>query len=131
MIVVDASAMVEALVNPATSPDLLHLLGSEPLAAPHLLDNEVLSALRRLNTAHQISDQRANTALTTYFAMTIARYETAALAPRIWELRHLCTAHDATYLALAEALDAPLVTADAKLTASGSTAELRLVAAGS
>lgn len=81
MIVLDASAMVEALVSPSAPSDLLHLLATEPLAAPHLLDTEVLSTLRRLNAARRLSDAFAHSARETYFVLTIARYETASLAP--------------------------------------------------
>ncbi|MGP9683512.1 type II toxin-antitoxin system VapC family toxin [Brachybacterium sp. AOP3-A1-3] len=127
MIVVDASAVVEALIGRDTPGELLDLVAREPLAAPHLLDVEVLSTLRGLTRGHRLDDELADAARRTYFALTITRYETAPLAERIWELRHRCTAYDSTYLALAEALDADLVTADAKLLAGGSAARIRII----
>lgn len=127
MIVIDASAMIEALVGDAPPPELLSLLGEEMLAAPHLLDVEILSVMRSLERGRRIDADRAHDAGQTYFSLTIARYETAMLAERIWELRHRCTAYDAGYLALAELLEVPLVTADEKLPAVGSTADIVLL----
>lgn len=127
MIVVDASAMIGALVGEAPSPGLLTLIGEEPLAAPHLLDVEVLSVLRGLTRDHRLDDRVALAARQTFFSLSLARYETSVLAERTWELRHRCTAYDAGYLALAELVGAPLVTADEKLLAAGSDDEILLV----
>lgn len=127
MIVADASAIVEALIGRDAPEELLELLATEPLAAPHLLDVEVLSTLRGLTRGRRLDEESADAARQTYFALTITRYETAPLAERIWALRHRCTAYDSTYLALAEALDVDLVTADAKLLVGGSTAGIRVV----
>lgn len=118
MIVVDASAMVEALVGADVDPQLLDLLGGE-LAAPHLLDVGVLSVLRGLERSGKLSRVAADLARGDYFSFVIARHETPPLSERIWALRHQFTSYDATYLALAEALDVTLVTCDAKLAVSG------------
>ncbi len=118
MIVVDASAMVEALVGADADPQLLDLLGGE-LAAPHLLDVEVLSVLRGLERSGKLSREVADLARGDYFSFVIARHETPPLSERIWALRHQFTSYDATYLALAEALDVTLVTCDAKLATPG------------
>jgi predicted nucleic acid-binding protein len=63
-----------------------------------------------------------------HFAFTITRHETEPLADRIWQLRHQFTSYDASYLALAEALQAPLYTCDAKLDTRGHNAEVHLLA---
>lgn len=127
MIVVDASAMVEALVGPRPHPALLHALAHEPIAAPHLLDLEVLSVLRGLERGRRIDPVDAEQKRLIYGALTISRYETLAIADRIWELRHQFTAYDASYLALAEALGCTLMTCDAMLDTPGHDAQVSLV----
>ncbi len=112
MKVVDASVVVDLL--------LLELdpvrLGGEELAAPHLLDSEVLHTVRGNVLSGALSVARADEALQAFEDLVIARYPTAALRRRIWELRHNLTAYDATYVALAEALDATsLLTRDEPL----------------
>lgn len=127
MIVIDASAMVEALVGRHPDPALFaHLTGE--VAAPHLLDVEVLSVLRGLERGGKLSADDAETARHDFFDLTIHRQEAAPLAERVWELRHQFTSYDACYLALAEALHAPLVTCDAKLASGGHAAEVRALA---
>lgn len=126
MIVIDASAMVEALVGRDIEPGLLDGLSGD-LDAPHLLDIEVISVLRRLELGHKLAPAAARQAHTDHFGFTITRHALEPFAERIWQLRHQFTAFDASYLALAEALAAPLYTCDAKLAAGGHTAEVRLV----
>lgn len=121
MIVVDASAMVEALVGRRADAELLDALAGD-IDAPHLLDVEVLSVLRGKLDLGDAVQAREN-----FFAFTISRHETAPLADRIWQLRHQFTAYDASYLALAGALQAPLFTCDAKLTTRGHNADVRLI----
>ena len=115
MIVVDASAMVEALVGRDVDVALLDLLEND-IASPHLLDVEVLSALRGLELAGTLQTRAADRARKEHFAFDIVRHETFPLADRVWSLRHRFTSYDACYLALAEALDVPLLTCDSKLT---------------
>jgi predicted nucleic acid-binding protein len=95
--------------------------------APHLLDVEVLSVLRGLTLAGKLKPKAADQARNDYFSLTIARYELQGLADRVWELRQNHTTHDACYLALAEALDAPLYTCDRKLDTDGHNAEVLLL----
>ncbi len=123
MIVLDASAMVEALVGQDIDVGLLDLLAEE-IAAPHLLDVEVMSALRGLERGGRLQTEVADRARNEYVGFDIARHEFVPLAERVWRLRHRFTSYDACYLALAEALDAPLVTCDSKLDTTGHRAAI-------
>ena len=128
MLVVDTSAVVAALVARPPNQALVDRLRVDgDLHAPHLLDVELLHALRRLVLAGQLSEDRAADVRTDVADLTVVRYGHGALADRTWELRHNLTAYDATFIALAEALDAPLVTCDARLArAPGSSAVVEL-----
>lgn len=127
MIVVDASAMVEALVGHNPDPELLDSLAGD-LFAPHLLDVDVLSVLRSLALARKLDVEVAREAVRDHFAFAIARQDAEPLAERIWQLRHQFGAYDACYLALAEALDVPLHTCNRKLDTRGHRAEVRVFA---
>ncbi len=127
MIVVDASAMVEALVGRDVGPALLDVLAGE-LDAPHLLDVEVMSVLRGLALAGKLDPIAAEQARGDHFGFSITRHEVEPFADRIWQLRHRYTSYDACYLALAEALEVPLYTCDAKLVGDGHDADVRVVA---
>ena len=95
--------------------------------APHLLDIEITQALRRLVQAKAIDAVRAEQALADYAQLAIERHEHVPLLARIWQLRDAISAYDACYVALAEALDAPLLTCDGKLArAHGHAAQIRL-----
>jgi predicted nucleic acid-binding protein len=120
VIVVDASAVIEVLLNtPAGVRVADHLLADgETLHAPHLLDPEVAQVLRRYALSVELDAARGAQALEDLAALPLSRYPHDVLLPRIWELRHTVTAYDAAYVALAEALAAPLVTRDAALAAS-------------
>ena len=130
MIVVDASALIEVLLNTADAPRLAERLFAEgeTLHAPHLLDVEVAQVLRRYVLSRLFGAERGVEALEDLADFPIARYSHQPFLPRIWELRHNVTAYDAAYLALAEALAAPLVTRDAKLaSATGHQARIELM----
>ena len=126
MIVVDASAMVEALVGRDADADLLDAVAGD-IDAPHLLDVEVLSVLRGLVLGGKLELGDAIQARQDFYAFAITRHETAPLAERIWGLRHQFTSYDVNYVALAEALQAPLLTCDAKLATGSHNAEIHLV----
>ena len=117
MTVVDASALLEVLLQTPDAQAVSRRLfrPGEVLVAPHLIDVEVAQVLRRYHAAGEFEDQRGREALTDLADMPLTRYPHDFLLPRIWELRHNVTAYDAAYLALAEALDAPLVTRDGRL----------------
>ncbi len=132
MIVVDASAVLEVLLQTDLGRALEgRLFGGEVLNAPHLLDLEVAQVLRRHVLRGALSPTRAEAALRDFTDLRIERYAHHLFLARIWELRVNVTAYDAVYLALAEALDAPLLTADRKLAeAPGHAARVELPGAG-
>jgi predicted nucleic acid-binding protein len=120
VIVVDASAVIEVLLNTPAGVRVADrlLADGETLHAPHLLDPEVAQVLRRYALSVELDAARGAQALEDLAALPLSRYPHDVLLPRIWELRHTVTAYDAAYVALAEALAAPLVTRDAALAAS-------------
>ena len=118
MIVVDASAILEILLNTPASPRVWDRLrrSLESLHAPHLLDLEVVQVLRRYVAAGGLDPLRAGETLQDFLELPITRYPHEPLLPRIWELRHNLTAYDGAYLSLAEVLGAPLLTRDSAFT---------------
>jgi len=130
VIVIDASALLEALLQtPAAAAVAERLLGEAlPLHAPHLIDLEVTQALRRYEATGQVEAARCQDALDDLQDFSLRRYQHDVLLPRVWELRHDLTAYDAAYVALAEALDATLLTRDRRLAAApGHRARVELV----
>jgi len=110
--VVDAGVVV-ALVAGGLDPDRV---GDEDLAAPHLIDSEVTSALRRLVLRGNLTDDQGGAALEGFTRLTLTRFPADWLRPRLWALRHNFSAYDATYVALAEMIGATsLLTTDARL----------------
>jgi len=120
VIVVDASAVVEMLLDPAGGVRLRQrfLRAGEVLQAPHLIDLEVLQVLRRYNFTGEMSDERAAEAISDFIALPIERHSHAVVLDRVWELRSNLTAYEAAYVALAELLGAHLVTTDKRLAKS-------------
>lgn len=115
MKVVDAGVVVEMLVG-GLDPDRL---GDEELAAPHLIDTEVLSALRGLARRESLSVEAAGAAVAGFAGLVLSRFPADRRRGRIWALRDNLSAYDATYVALAETLDATaLLTTDARLAAA-------------
>lgn len=131
MIVLDASAAIELLVpGRARGRRIAQRIAPEmSVHVPALFDVEVLHALRGMESARTIDDTALTSALADLADLRASRHDHELLRPRIWELRHNFGAYDATYVALAEVLDAPLVTTDARLSrGSGHNARIELVA---
>jgi len=117
MIVLDASVVVELLTNGILADSIRNdLVGrDDSFIVPHLIDVEVMSALRKLVAGQRIDSHRVGQFLAELAALPAERYSHTPLIGRIWELRHNFTAYDATYVALAEATDSILYTCDVKL----------------
>jgi len=115
--VLDASAVLEWLLQTPTGQRIERrfLRWNERLCAPQLLDLEVAQILRRYERLGELTAERGRRALDDLKGLLLVRYEHDLFLPRIWELRHNVTAYDAAYLALAEAIPAPLVTCDGRL----------------
>jgi predicted nucleic acid-binding protein len=131
VLVVDTSAVLEALAAREPDPTLIERLAQDgDLHGPHLIDTEVLHALRRMTMSNAISEERAADARSDFDDLALVRYPHHPLSDRVWQLRRNLSAYDATFVALAEALNAPLVTCDARLAAApGHTASIELFAA--
>lgn len=91
------------------------MVAAEAVHAPHLVDTEVVSALRRQVGKGVLDADAAHTALDVWRRLALIRYAAVPLLDRVWELRHAVSAYDAMYVALAESLQCALVTADARL----------------
>jgi predicted nucleic acid-binding protein len=112
VIVVDASAGVLALLNDS---DARAMLAEEAVVCPHLADSEIAQALRSLVLRDAIEVSAAERALDVWARLGVQRVAVSGLLGRVWQLRDNLTAYDATYVAVAEAFEVPLVTADARL----------------
>jgi predicted nucleic acid-binding protein len=130
VIVVDASALLEALLRTPSAAAVEERLFDvrHTLHAPHLIDIELAQVLRRYAATGQVEPGRCQDALEDLSDFPLHRYPHDVLLPRVWELRHNLTAYDAVYIALAEALDARLLTRDRRLAAApGHRARVDLV----
>ncbi|MDH3283219.1 MAG: type II toxin-antitoxin system VapC family toxin [Acidobacteriota bacterium] len=130
MIVVDASAVLELLLRTPAADRVAErvLAPTETLHAPHLVDLEVAQVVRRYVRSGEIDEPRGAVALADLGDLPIRRYRHDIFLSRIWELRGAVTAFDAAYLALSEALSAPLITRDARLaSAPGHEATVELI----
>jgi predicted nucleic acid-binding protein len=131
VIVLDASAVVEWLLRLPRAGLVEERLSRQDrsLHAPHLVDLEVAQVVRRLAARGVVSVERGRQALEDLVDLEMTRYPHDVLLPSVWRLRENLTAYDAAYVALAEALDAPLVTMDARLSsAPGHRARIDVVA---
>jgi predicted nucleic acid-binding protein len=130
LIVVDTSAVLNALLKTPADERLLDRLGREAdLHAPHLIDVEILHAARGLVRARKLTEDAVERFRRDYEDLSITRYPHQPLSDRIWELRHTLTAYDAAFIALSEGLGVPLVTCDRRLArSSGHDAQIELFA---
>jgi predicted nucleic acid-binding protein len=130
VIVVDASALIEVLLRTSVGLAAEKRLTSphDMAQAPHLIDIEITHVLRRAAALRQITAERGREALDDLADFPLLRHQHDDLLPRIWGLRNNLTAYDAAYVALAEFLDAPLLTRDARLAnSSGHRARIELL----
>jgi predicted nucleic acid-binding protein len=119
--VIDCSAMIELLAARTQTGDAVarRVTAAQTLYAPYVLDGEVISALLGLIRGQKISEQEADAALSSYRAFPFERQDVLPLWPRLKSLHANLSAYDAQYVALAEALDVSLITADARIKRSG------------
>jgi len=129
--VVDASALLWALLgSPADAGSRQLLADDSDLNAPQHVDVEIWSALRRLVRAGRVTAERAVAALAVLDTIPLRRHPLPGLRSRVWALRHNLAPYDGAYVALAELLDAPLLTCDRRLAgAPGHAARIDLVEA--
>jgi predicted nucleic acid-binding protein len=117
MIVVDASALLELLLQTSlgTRVEARLFRDDDELHAPHLLDVEIVQGLRRLVRTGEVSSVRADDAIADLTDLDLHRHAHVDLVRRAWKLRDNISAYDAMYVALAEAIEAPIVTCDSPL----------------
>ncbi len=130
MIVLDASALLEILLVTSSGRRLAERIRPPrtSLHAPHLIDIEVSQAVRKYVLSGSLSAERGRMALQHLADLDLERYPHTQLLPRIWALRENLTAYDATYVALAEVLEATLLTSDQGLAAApGNLADVELI----
>ena len=131
MIVVDASALLEFLLQTplGTRIEGRLLRDDDELHAPHLVDVEICQGLRRLVRTGELFPGRAQEAIEDLTQLDLHRHSHVDLLGRAWKLRDNVTAYDAVYLALAEAIDAPVITCDGPLASTpGHRARVEVVA---
>lgn len=130
MIVVDASAMLEFLLQTplGTRVEARLFRDGEEFHSPHLVDVEVTQGLRRLVRSGEVTPARAAEAIADLVDLDLHRHAHLDFLTRAWQLRENVTAYDAMYVALAEALDATVITCDVPLTkAPGHRARIEVV----
>jgi predicted nucleic acid-binding protein len=129
MLVVDASCLYEALVGGSRADTIRDRLEIEPdQAAPHVIDVEVFSVVRREHRAGRLDRTAASQAIEDLEAWPAERFSHRLLLDRAWQLRDAVRGWDAMYVALAEALNAILLTSDQRLAnAAGPRCEIEVL----
>jgi predicted nucleic acid-binding protein len=117
LIVLDASAAIDYLVHSGERAEWVRerVVRETDLVAPHIIDLEVVSALRKLVARAEVSRRQAENALADFADLEVDRYPVTSFLDRIWQLRSVLTPYDAAYVTLGEALATPLLTTDARL----------------
>ena len=117
MIVGDASAVLELLRQTPAGKTIQAMLfdAGQTLHAPHLIDIEIVQVIRRFVSGGEVTAERGRAMVEDLADLSMRRYPHDELLRRVWELRGNLSAYDAAYVALAEALDAPLLTRDRRL----------------
>jgi predicted nucleic acid-binding protein len=125
MMVLDASAVLELLLGTQAGRSVATRIEDPAISlhAPHLLDVEVMQALRRYVRERELTPKDAVAAIEDLRALDIERHAHEPLLDRVWKLRNNLTAYDAVYVALAEALETSVLTCDAKLARAPGTAD--------
>jgi predicted nucleic acid-binding protein len=120
VLVADASSLVDFLIRRQRVGSWVseRLVEAGIAHCPHLVDLEVASSLRRLTRHGGLELGVAEQALAFFTELRIRRYPMTLLLARVWSLRETLSAYDAAYIALAEALDVPLLTTDQRLARS-------------
>jgi predicted nucleic acid-binding protein len=127
-VVIDASVLVDFYIGSEAVDAIASRIRGEVLQAPVTVDAEVVHSLRRQTLAGRIDVALAEHALRRFIATQIVRHPVEPLVPRMWSLRRNITAYDASYVALAESLDLPFITRDARLArSSGHSARIEYI----
>ncbi len=112
MIVVDASAALSALLDAGPAREMM---GEEQIHVPHLIDSEIANGIRRKVGRGELGPDTGWAIIDIWRRLGMIRYATFGILDRIWELRDNLSAYDASYVALAEELNCPLLTGDGRL----------------
>jgi predicted nucleic acid-binding protein len=116
LIVLDASAAIDYLVDAGERGKWARAhIRSEDLAAPHIIDVEVVSGLRQLLARAAVTRRQAENGLGDFAELDVTRYPVTFFLDRMWRLRSVLTPYDAAYVTLGEALGSPVLTTDARL----------------
>jgi predicted nucleic acid-binding protein len=114
-VVIDASALVELLIQSRRAPAVLQAVGNTDMVAPDGINAEVLSTLRRFERIGKLPAKRARQAVEDLLNADVRRFSTLELLPAVWELRAKVTTYDGCYVALARDLGCAVVTGDLRL----------------